>query len=140
MIVATWECNGVDSLLCILLLTAPLLICQLPYTESNSQLVVTSVGLDGQQGVYLLLAWWLPLVAWSTVCTGSQILVSAGTCFSPCRLLRLSLPSLTPSPAHFYSKLQEDAHPSRSVALHCPERIPNGTMSCQPLQISASIL
>lgn len=74
MIVATWESNGVDSLLCILVLTAPLLICQLPYTESNSQLVVTSVGLDGQQGVYLLLAWRLPLVAWSTVCTGLQIL------------------------------------------------------------------
>lgn len=74
MIFATWESNGVDSLLCILRLTAPLLICQPPYTESNSQLVVTSVGMSGQQGVYLLLASRLPLVAWSTVCTGSQAL------------------------------------------------------------------
>jgi hypothetical protein len=74
MIVATWERNGVDSLLCILTPTAPLLICQLPYTESNSQLVVTSVVLAGQQGAYLLLAWQMPTVAWSTVCTGSQTL------------------------------------------------------------------
>lgn len=76
MVVATWECNGVDSLLCILALTAPLLICQLPYTESNSQLAVTSVGLDGQQGDHLLLAWRTSKVAWSTVCTGSQALGS----------------------------------------------------------------